>query len=94
MVLFMLGEEGWSMSGLQGYGVSLRLHFSTTGQQSRRAAMGCVGVLTLLGAAAGACGDLPQLLLPQPLESVSFQDSACLPGRASVQHSFLTMWHD
>ena len=40
------------------------------------AAMGCVGVLTLRGAAAGACGDLPQLLLPQPLDSVSFQDSA------------------
>lgn len=56
--------------------------------------MGCVGVLTLRGAAAEACGDLPQLLLPQPLESVSFQDSEGVTGQVSVQHSGLTMWYD
>ncbi|KAA6429358.1 MAG: hypothetical protein FRX49_00752 [Trebouxia sp. A1-2] len=57
--------------------------------------MGCVGVLTLRGAAAEACGDLPQLLLPQPLESVSFQDSeeeAHLGGRLPQRHLHGYSW--
>ena len=83
------------MSGLQGYGVSLRLRYVPSVQVSSKAtegaaAMGCVGVLTLRGIAAGACGDLPQLLLPQPLESVSFQDSAVNQGTPQFNSCFTT----
>ena len=79
--------------------MSLRLRDVPSIQVSSKAedtvaAMGSIGVLTLRGAAAGACGDLPQLLLSQPLGSVSFQDSAVLPRESSVQLSFHIIWHD
>jgi len=96
---FMLGEDRWSVSVLKEYEVSLRLRYMPSVQLPSKAteafaARRCVCVLTLRGAAAGACGDLPQLLLPQPLESVSFQDSEGVPEKISVQHSFLIMWRD
>ena len=94
-----LQRTGGHFQRLQGYGVSLRLRYAPSVQVSSKAedtvaTMGSVGVLTLRGAAAGACGDLPQLLLPQPLGSVSFQDSAVLPQESSVQLSFHIIWHD
>ena len=50
-----------------------KCHAQGYGGKDYKAAVARAGVLTLRGAAAGACGDLPQLLLPQSLapESLS-----------------------